>query len=62
MVLVMDELLGVNDNIVNVGDLQKWSQLPPLYQQTIYNEENEDDLTESPFPYNPTLNDKVVLW
>lgn len=58
----MDELLGVNDNIVNVGDLRKWNQLPPLYQQTLYNEENEDDLAESPFPYNPTLNDKVVLW
>nr|CAD7440373.1 unnamed protein product [Timema bartmani] len=56
MRLVMDPL-GKAAEIVEVDSLKRWSHSPAVHHLT-GEEKNQSD---SPFPYNPQLNDKIVL-
>lgn len=56
----MDELLGVDEKLVDIDDLTRWSQTKPHQHTFLYDQVNSDD--HSPFPFDPTLNDKLVLW
>nr|CAD7596630.1 unnamed protein product [Timema genevievae] len=57
MRLVMDPL-GKAAEIVEVDSLKRWSHSPAVHHLT-GEEKNQSD---SSFPYNPQLNDKIVLW
>nr|CAD7424126.1 unnamed protein product [Timema monikensis] len=57
MRLVMDPL-GKAAEIVEVDSLKRWSHSPAVHHLT-GEEKNQSD---SPFPYNPQINDKIVLW
>jgi hypothetical protein len=51
---------GLTPEIVEVTSLKRWSDIPPLPLGPPINP--SDNLQPSPFPFEPRLNDKIVLW
>lgn len=57
---VMEEQLGVDDKIVELPDLTRWSQTKPHQHTFLYDQGGIDD--KSHFPFDPSLNYKLILW
>lgn len=57
------EPLGVAQDIVLPANLRRWGDTTPSHYLTDYSAIGESPRhSESPFPYNPEVNSKVVLW
>ncbi|XP_075211843.1 protein GDAP2 homolog isoform X2 [Lycorma delicatula] len=56
----MEDPLGIAPSVVSVSDLKRLSQSAPAHHPAQCNMNNNHPL--SPFPFNPSLNDKIVLW
>ncbi|XP_026280834.1 protein GDAP2 homolog isoform X2 [Frankliniella occidentalis] len=54
---------GLGPRVVEVKSLTRWSQTPPAHGGLLADYSGELPAHKHcPFPYNPTLNHKVVLW
>ncbi|KAF6207838.1 hypothetical protein GE061_016287 [Apolygus lucorum] len=62
MVLVKEDRdpLRMPSSVVEVSALVPWGDLDPVYAPTTYNINASSE--SSPFPVNPTLNKKIILW
>ncbi|BES88076.1 Ganglioside induced differentiation associated protein [Nesidiocoris tenuis] len=60
MVLVREDPLRMSPPILDVSSLLSWGDTQPVYAPTTYNINAPQE--SSPFPVNPTLNKKIVLW
>ncbi|KAI5749847.1 hypothetical protein M8J76_010678 [Diaphorina citri] len=58
----MEELNGILPKLIKVNELKKWGQTQPIVQQSHYYKSVETGYKSSPFPFNPTLNNRVILW
>lgn len=56
------EPLGVAPDILLPNTLQRWSDLNSAHYLTDYSAIGETRHNVSPFPYNPDLNYKMILW
>lgn len=57
--------LGLPPRVVEVKSLTRWSQTPPAHGGLLADYSLSGELPahkHCPFPYNPTLNHKIVLW
>lgn len=62
MRLVMDPL-GTAAEVVELESLKRWSQTPPVHHLTDYSAIGEEQKhITSPFPFDPSINDKIALW
>lgn len=56
----LEDPLGKAPSVVSVTNLKRWSQTAPAHHPDHCFTNNNHPL--SPFPYNPTLNDRIILW
>lgn len=62
-IIMNQEPLGVPSDIVVSADLQRWSEATPAHYLTDYSAIGEPPKhSKSPFPYDPELNHKIVVW
>lgn len=57
--------LGLVPRVVEIKSLTRWSQTPPAHGGLLADYSLSGELPahkHCPFPYNPTLNHKIVLW
>lgn len=56
------EPLGVAPGIVQPQDLIRWADISPPHYLTDYSSLGESNHATSPFPFDPELNHKIILW
>lgn len=61
-VIMNQEPLGVAPDIVLPQDLVRWSDVDPAHYLTDYSAIGETKHNTSPFPYDPEINHKIILW
>lgn len=55
----MEDPLGIVPSVVSINDLKPWSHSAPIHNPVHTNNANHP---LSPFSFNPTLNEKIILW
>ncbi|XP_039290459.1 protein GDAP2 homolog isoform X2 [Nilaparvata lugens] len=59
----MEDPLGIVPSVVSVNDLKPWGHSAPLHNSAgVHNANANANHPLSPFSYNPTLNEKIILW
>ncbi|KAH0813264.1 hypothetical protein GEV33_009527 [Tenebrio molitor] len=56
------EPLGVASDVVHPNDLPRWSEIAPAHYLTDYSASGAPKHNNSPFPYDPEINHKIILW
>lgn len=62
-IIMNQQPLGVAPDVVYPGDLKRWSEVTPSHHLTDYSTAGEVPKHHvSPFPCDPEINHKVILW
>lgn len=56
------EPLGVAPDIVLPQNLERWSETNSIHNLTDYSAIGQAKHETSPFPYDPEINHKIILW
>jgi hypothetical protein len=61
-IIMNQEPLGVASDVVHPNDLPRWSEIAPAHYLTDYSASGAPKHNNSPFPYDPEINHKIILW
>lgn len=61
-IIMNQEPLGLAPDVILPNNLERWSDLNPSHYMTDYSAIGETRHAVSPFPYDPDINHKIILW